>query len=93
MRAAIDSRSDLRDREEALRDPFFIDGAEDLSPAVANVNSAAAVVEIGRYEANYFDGSEVGLEAGDQDLEHITDMVKQGYVEGELVKEDEEDTH
>ena len=28
VRAAIDSRSDLRDREEALRDPFFIDGAE-----------------------------------------------------------------
>lgn len=26
--AAIDSRSDLRAREEALRDPFFLDGAE-----------------------------------------------------------------
>jgi hypothetical protein len=28
VRGAIDSRSDLRDRDEALRDPFFLDGAE-----------------------------------------------------------------
>ena len=28
VRRAIDSRSDLRDRDEALRDPFFLDGAE-----------------------------------------------------------------
>lgn len=28
VRQAIDSRSDLREREEALRDPFFVDAAE-----------------------------------------------------------------
>ena len=42
-------------------------------------------------DANYFDGSKVGLEDGDQDFEHILESLRMGCTEGDLLKEVEDE--